>query len=613
MAYTPVNRLATPTLGTAKTGGYTPVNRLAVAKTSVAAKPTLGSKVLGVGKDLAAGIVKPFAELGTQVINIGQEVTGNPITKPFSGKFLGDVNGLGTIDITKMPWDKANLKTLKKSAGVGAEIASTIAGGGVAKDAAGAIVKPTIKALVKEGAIGGASYGAGQSMAEDQNLKDTLKNTALGAVTGAVLAPVISRGSSYISKKLGGGRDLTTDQGIFNYAKKEGGITVNGKGEMPKEGFVVSPSKHTETVIPSKDFKASDITAFKKKFANELSQPDAHLGIWEDNGNKYLDVSHVKSDAATAMDLGAKGDQKAIWDIKGGKAIEVPQPKEYTPMDRLKQLQETPQLSAPKVEQKPIALGGKVYQGEVTVKQAAKNPVSINPKTGKFQTTYNSGGEVLSSKTLESTVPGGKMTEITPVTPKINTNIPETKAVTNSTRMPSIKGNTPTSEAIKINESFVKQGLTEIPPEEMANYKAWNEGEQIQKVTDYMSKDPTFSQNVANGKVPKDVVPQVAYNAVKNKAIAEGDIETQRLLAKNPITTQRSQAASTLRASQVLNDKELVDPVSLIAKNDANIAKVFEKKNGVKLDEVVQKEVKTAMEKKPKLSLKDFISNIKEC
>ncbi len=91
--------------------------------------PVVGSQddKPGLLHSLAAGIVKPFAEVGTNLVNAGQIALGMPETQPFSGSFLGDVKGLGKVDITKAPWDPANLDTLKKSASQGAQIGSTLA------------------------------------------------------------------------------------------------------------------------------------------------------------------------------------------------------------------------------------------------------------------------------------------------------------------------------------------------------------------------------------------------------------------------------------------------------------------------------------------------------
>jgi hypothetical protein len=135
-----------------------------------------------------------------------------------------------------------------------------------------------------------------------------------------------------------------------------------------------------------------------------------------------------------------------------------------------------------------------------------------------------------------------------------------------------------TSEANNINDSFVKQGIAELLPEEKAVYKGFNEADQIAKVTDHLNNNPEFTNNLINGIVPNDLNPQVAFNAVKNKAIAEGDFQTQRLLAKSKIATEKSKAASTLRASQVLNNPG--DAVEIMTNLNSGLEKAVTKRQG---------------------------------
>lgn len=117
------------------------------------------------------------------------------------------------------------------------------------------------------------------------------------------------------------GNNLTSSQGIFDYIKQNDGITVNPDGSMPAKGYSVAPSKSTETKIPLDQFTPDAIDAFKKKFAKQLAQPDAHLGAWNDGENIVLDVSHVVSDFKSAIDLAKKGKQDAVYDIGNGKSI----------------------------------------------------------------------------------------------------------------------------------------------------------------------------------------------------------------------------------------------------------------------------------------------------
>lgn len=236
-----------------------------------------------------------------------------------------------------------------------------------------------------------------------------------------------------------------------------------------------------------------------------------------------------------------------------------------------------------------------------------------NPTPNKLKITLKAK-EVLEAKSnIPVTAPIVPKEVLPTSTPKYNTNIPESKPVSTSEKLPSIKGNRVTSEAHKINESFVQKGVDELAPEEKAMYKGFNESEQKAKVLDYMNNDENFYQDVANGKPPKDVVPQIAYNAVKAKAAAMGDFETQRLLAKNPIITQRSQAASTLRAAQVAANPD--DAVEIMHQVNKHLETTIEKKLGKPLVEA-RKEVlasiknEVAKVKVTKQTFKEFINSI---
>jgi len=283
-------------------------------------------------------------------------------------------------------------------------------------------------------------------------------------------------------------------------------------------------------------------------------------------------------------------------------------------------------LPAPKpVEPAPIQLGGRRTLGEITVTKAAKNPVTVDPKTGRFQTTYSSsGGQVVDNRVIQDTVKPGAAAlpvpkEYHPQTGfEVSTNIPETpvktKLVATGSRMPSVKGNTVTKEANDINNKLVSEGFAALNDAEKAKFDSITAKDQIEKVTNYMNTVPDqFRDEVLAGRVPRDVHPQVAFNAVKNKAIKDGDWSVLRDLAKSPIATQESKAGQTLAASQILNGPKETDPVKLIQMNDANIAANFEKKTGQNLEKATQEAVQEIKAKKPKVtkqSFSDFINNI---
>ncbi len=116
---------------------------------------------------------------------------------------------------------------------------------------------------------------------------------------------------------------LTTPDAIWNYAKNNNGISVDAAGNTPTKGFAVAPSKATEVKVPVGTFTPQNIAEYKQKFANELSKPNAHFGIWNDGENWVMDVSHVVDSKAKALTIGAKGSQDSIWDISKGESIPV--------------------------------------------------------------------------------------------------------------------------------------------------------------------------------------------------------------------------------------------------------------------------------------------------
>lgn len=115
--------------------------------------------------------------------------------------------------------------------------------------------------------------------------------------------------------------NLKTTEGILEHIKKNDGITVNADGKMPTKGYVVSPSKATETKVPVAEFTQKSIDDFKTKFKYELSKPDAHFGVWKDGDNYVMDVSVVTGDVNKALRVALKGKQDAVWDLKKGESI----------------------------------------------------------------------------------------------------------------------------------------------------------------------------------------------------------------------------------------------------------------------------------------------------
>jgi len=152
----------------------------------------------GFFKGVARDIVKPFARLGTNLVNTGQIIAGQEQTQPFSGNFLGEVKPVGQ--------EGTFGERLKDTLGTGLQVASNIPlakGAGLTYQGLKTAVKskallPTLKTatmpLVKEGIFGGGAYGTGKALEEQQGVGGTLKSGALGALAGGIFAPVIGLG-----------------------------------------------------------------------------------------------------------------------------------------------------------------------------------------------------------------------------------------------------------------------------------------------------------------------------------------------------------------------------------------------------------------------------------
>jgi hypothetical protein len=94
--------------------------------------------------ELARGVVRPLAKIGTSVVNIGQTIAGKELTQPFSGKYLGEVGRVGEgFDATK-GLTKENISAIEDAAKVGFDVGAMIPVSAGAKIATGAI-KQTAK------------------------------------------------------------------------------------------------------------------------------------------------------------------------------------------------------------------------------------------------------------------------------------------------------------------------------------------------------------------------------------------------------------------------------------------------------------------------------------
>lgn len=309
----------------------------------------------------------------------------------------------------------------------------------------------------------------------------------------------------------------------------------------------------------------------------------------------------------------------------GGKLSGKKVPVAKTPEPSLKYNPlQLPAPKAPKVpEPAPIALGGKQYKGELTIKKASKNATTVNPKTGRFQVSYSSSeGTPVANRIIEGDVrPAPLPQEYTARTgeamPRMATGIPEARPVSPDIRLTKSTAGDKVSKAAKdINAKIVQEAFEALPDEELARFNTVSRAEQIQDITELLTTDRASLIDMARtGRVPKKYDPQILFNVAKKEADdlfrTTGDNSLQVELAGSPIASQGSILAQKFGAIGVLKDS--TDAVSLLQQNDRSLAEAFKRKTGKDVNDVIASEVKTAMSKKPKVTLNDFINNLKEC
>lgn len=205
-----------------------------------------------------------------------------------------------------------------------------------------------------------------------------------------------------------------------------------------------------------------------------------------------------------------------------------------------------------------------------------------------------------------------------PIKPKVEpnfTNIPEgpIKSTNASVTIPkSIKGDTLSKAAKDIDVKIINEGFESLPIEEQARFNSVTRQQQVDDIYKLMTENESLAIDAAVGKtkVPSKIDPQILFNTVAKKAEQSGDIDLLRELSTSPIASQRSLLAQKLGAAGVNKSENSV--VDIIAENDRNLEKAFERKNGITITEAKNKEIKNILSKKPPVTKQSFESFIRE-
>ncbi len=149
-----------------------------------------GGGLAGFGGSVVSGILKPFARLGTNLVQAGEIATGNKTTQPFDSKFLGEVKPVGMANGGGL-----STQNLKDAIGTGLDVSGNVVGG----VGAGGIAEQGLKGLIKEGLITGAKAGAvtgglqssGRALQENKSLGQTAIQGGTGVIAGGALGGLL--------------------------------------------------------------------------------------------------------------------------------------------------------------------------------------------------------------------------------------------------------------------------------------------------------------------------------------------------------------------------------------------------------------------------------------
>lgn len=511
-----------------------------------APKPTLGSKVLNAAEWLTAPIVKPLAEVATNAVNAVQIATGKKETQPFSGKYLGEVKGLGKLDVTK-GFTPDNVKTFKKAVGTGAEIASTIGGGGIAKDAAGNIIKPTLGKLAAEGAGLNATYGLGQSLSENQGLGDTLKNVATQGAIGAVAGPVLGLAGRGISKLLKGKTPEVPTPTI--YATEDiTKITPGTERAQRINPAKLLPAPRTPSQIPI-ELPAPGILKSAEDIRNPITiqEPVVKTEIQKSaasniSKNDFIQ-SQIKNETVIKQPEIPKEQQyqraigKTREDFINSETGFLTRTKQTIPKNYVDKLSKIWEISNKKpteilpTKQRIVELGN-IWENEHIIGQEFPlKPLQKYTNIPKSNTEIPSNSNLTPQGSIPTELP--KSTKIAPEQVKT----PGTQNIPLEQQTPEFK-----TKVDEISNNIRQDTTTDF--EHQTNQ---------QQIAHVLSKDPNEVLDVALGKkAPDGGIPDTAYLAVAqnmaDKLASEGDFSLVNKLSQSDIGRK---AGQTLQALQI--------------------------------------------------------------
>jgi hypothetical protein len=113
------------------------------------------------------------------------------------------------------------------------------------------------------------------------------------------------------------GQQVMSAKALDIVRKNPTGFSVKPEGSTPSSGYMVSIPGHS-VIMDANEFAknpSGHVAAYADEHAGALTQPNAHVGGWTNEGKMYLDVSQNIPDQVSAVKAGVARNQKAIFDL----------------------------------------------------------------------------------------------------------------------------------------------------------------------------------------------------------------------------------------------------------------------------------------------------------
>jgi len=127
---------------------------------------------------------------------------------------------------------------------------------------------------------------------------------------------------TWAHQKFTGPQDLPTPpskevlaQQAYDIVRDNGGVTISLAGNKPTDGYAYAPYKTTEFKVLKSEFSPKHIDDYIDSHHRQLSRPGNNLGMWEQDGYIFLDVSKVGPPTAETFAKAQAAHQLAVFDL----------------------------------------------------------------------------------------------------------------------------------------------------------------------------------------------------------------------------------------------------------------------------------------------------------